>query len=55
MARPAAAKTQEGQSAALDARLRALFDAIAAEPTPVRLQRHVEALEAEARTEAKKR
>ena len=53
MARPAA-KIEEGQSAALDARLKALFEAIAREPTPARLLRHVEALQGRARPEGKR-
>lgn len=49
MARPAAAKSEEEQSAALDARLRALFDAVKREPVPSRLLRHVDGLEAAGR------
>jgi len=47
MARPAA-KSEEEQSAALDARLKGAFDALKAEPVPARLLRHVEKLEAAA-------
>ena len=46
MARPARpAPSQAARSAALDARLKDLFQAIAAEPAPPGLLRHVEALE----------
>ncbi len=54
MARPAAAKSEEEQSAALDARLKALFEAVKREPVPARLLRHVDGLEAAGRKGAKK-
>ena len=46
MARPAAAKPEDPQCAALEARVKTLFDAVKREPVPARLLRHVEALEA---------
>ena len=47
MARPAArpAPSQAARNAALDARLKHMFQAIAGEPSPSRLLQHVEALE----------
>ena len=54
MARPARAKTHEGQTV-LDARLKGLFDAVKAEPVPARLLRHVLALDGQSGKPAKKR
>jgi hypothetical protein len=46
MARPAEANEEEALIAALDARLKALFDVVQARPVPAKLRRHLAALDA---------
>ena len=45
MARSAAVQDQDSRAALLEARLKAWFDALAAQPVPVRLLRHVDRLD----------
>ena len=44
MGRQAAVKTGSARASALDARLKALFEAVEAEPVPERLLRHLDGL-----------